>query len=202
MQEAINSISHGQIPEEWLKYAYATKKSLANFIQDFLHRINYFQNWVDSGIPASVWLPGFYSPRAFLATIRLNFTRKHKIPVDEIELEFDLCETPNGDSIEISGLFLSGARFDRELNSLAELNPRQLHDELPGIACTPQNVEEKIHSNTYICPTYVLLSDRKDMEDTPGGNGHFIMEIPLRIPSDSSPDHWILRGVAALCQLN
>lgn len=160
------------------------------------------QNWVDSGIPSSVWLPGFYSPRAFLATIHLNFTRKHKIPIDTIELDFRVCGATNEDSIKIYGIYLSGARYDRENNCIDELNPHQLHDELPEIACTPTKIGERNTDNTYQCPTYVLLSDRKDMEDSPGGNGHFIMEIPLRISSDTSPDHWILRGVAALCQLN
>ncbi|XP_059609452.1 dynein axonemal heavy chain 7 [Phlebotomus argentipes] len=202
MEDAIAAISCGLVPNKWLKFSYATQKPLASFIADLLHRITYFQNWVDSGIPSSIWLPGFYSPRAFLATVRLNYTRRHKIQINTVELDFTVGGESNEDSVNIFGLFLSGARFDRENYCLEELTPHQLHDQLPEILCAPRKTEKKTSEKTYLCPTYTLRCDKKGMEDSQGGNAHFIMAIPLGISATSSSDHWVLRGVSALLQLN
>ncbi|GAB0099119.1 hypothetical protein DMENIID0001_149510 [Sergentomyia squamirostris] len=165
--------------------------------------ITFAYNWVDSGTTETIWLPGFYSPRALLATIRLNYARKQKISVDLINLNFSINPEVSGeDSTIISGLFLSGARFDEDEKCLAELEAHQLHDKLPEIACIPSENNQEVKENTYLCPVYVLRCDRADMEESPIGNGHFIMTIPMPIPTESTCDHWILRGVSGLCQLN
>lgn len=107
------------------------------------------------------------------------------------------------------GLFLEGARYNRETQELDESYSKILFDTLPVIYFRPtlkqsqdggQAAKEDATARTiYDCPVY-KTSERRGVLSTTGHSTNFVMYMQLNC--SKTPMHWINRGTASLCQLD
>ena len=103
------------------------------------------------------------------------------VPVNEF-----LCFTFAG--VYIHGLFLDGAGWDRRNARLIEPSPKVLYTPIPVAHVYAVNLEKGRDERCYECPVY-KKPNRTDLT--------YI--FPLQLRTNKHPDHWILRGVALLC---
>jgi dynein heavy chain len=149
--EAIgNSIFDNKTPAAWMKRSYPSLKPLASYVVDFVERLEFMQKWIDEGKPPSYWISGFFFTQSFLTGIKQNFARKYVIPIDEIDLDFEVFSTKNGldkdkeapDGAFIYGLYIEGCKYDSNIDMLAESDPKVLYTKMPYIWLKPAKSAE------------------------------------------------------------
>ncbi|KAL6443837.1 hypothetical protein ACFW04_001708 [Cataglyphis niger] len=205
LEEVYVSMSIGKVPLAWDRKSYPSLKPLGSYVNDLLARLQFLQNWIDYDAPNVFWISGFFFTQSFLTAVLQNYARKHKIPIDQLDFEFEI--TPYESSVDtapsygvyITGLFLEGARWNRETRLLDESKPKIMFDVLPIIWLKPGIKSEFDIKDVYYCPVY-KTSARRGVLATTGHSSNFILYI--LIPTDIDETHWIIRGVAALCQLD
>lgn len=95
---------------------------------------------------------------------------------------------PPPEGVYVYGLFLDGAGWDRRNCKLIEPPPKVLFTPLPVVHIYAINAVGPKDPKLYECPVY-SKPRRTDLT--------YI--FPLYLKTIQNPDHWILRGVALLC---
>ncbi|XP_041927364.1 dynein heavy chain 6, axonemal-like isoform X2 [Alosa sapidissima] len=187
------------------------------------------------GNPRRYWLSGFFFPQGFLTAVLQTYARKRSLPMDSLcfsyhvqkdtldwstvphktQLLFEGADPPE-DGVLVYGLYLNGARWDPESQTLQETLPKLQHYPMPEIhflPCQksdeppPHRSEPEEHLKTggegersfYECPLY-CTSKRAGYLSSTGFSSNFItaMSLPTTIPASQ----WIFKGTTMLCQLD
>jgi dynein heavy chain len=195
LRDALDSMYDARIPNQWKRMSWESA-TIGFWFTDLLDRHAQFTSWLTDGRPNSFWMTGFFNPQGFLTAMRQEITRAHKgWALDAVVLENDVTKLMKEDinsspseGVYIHGLYLDGAGWDRRNSRLMEPTPKVLYPALPVVHVYAVNTDRRRTSNMYECPVY-KKPRRTDLT--------YI--FPLMLKSSRDPDHWIMRGVALLC---
>jgi dynein heavy chain, axonemal len=93
-------------------------------------------NWLVNGLPTSFWMPGFFFPQGFLTGCLQTHARNYKIAIDKLSFSFQIMpeedpseveESPE-DGVYIYGLFMDGARWERDNQVVADQFPSEMYN--------------------------------------------------------------------------
>ncbi|CAH8437868.1 unnamed protein product [Dicrocoelium dendriticum] len=199
LRNALDSIFDARIPSIWRKISWEAT-TLGFWFTALLDRNAQFSAWLFEGRPLSYWMTGFFNPQGFLTAMRQEVARANKYALDDVALtnevtkmmKEDVNKRPN-EGVYIHGLLLDGASWDRKQSQLVEPVPKLLYTPLPVVHVSAYSISSGEKNKTgmfYSCPVY-KKPRRTDL--------NYI--FPLNLRSSTDPDHWILRGVALLCDV-
>jgi len=116
------ALQNNVVPGNWTKVAYPSLKPLASWYNDLKERVSFITDWLLNGTPKSFWISGFFFPQGFLTGTLQTHSRQYKIPVDKLSFSFTILEAETQDEIDelpedgvyVHGLYMDGARFNRD----------------------------------------------------------------------------------------
>uniref|UniRef100_A0A3B3VSW3 Dynein axonemal heavy chain 5 n=1 Tax=Poecilia latipinna TaxID=48699 RepID=A0A3B3VSW3_9TELE len=200
LRDALDCMYDARIPARWMKASWASS-TLGFWFTELLERNRQFQAWIFEGRPKCFWMTGFFNPQGFLTAMRQEITRANKgWALDRMALcnevtkwmKDDITQPP-AEGVYVYGLYLEGAGWDRRGCKLVDSKPKVLFEAMPVIRMYAENNVMKrkpADSRLYSCPIY-KKPVRTDM--------NYISTVDLK--TSLHPEHWILRGVALLCDV-
>ncbi|KAI6071724.1 Dynein heavy chain 8, axonemal isoform X1 [Aix galericulata] len=197
LRDALDNMYDARIPQIWKRVSWDSS-TLGFWFTELLERNTQFSTWIFEGRPNVFWMTGFFNPQGFLTAMRQEATRAHKgWALDTVTIHNEVLKqtkeeitAPPSEGVYIYGLYLEGAGWDRRNSKLIESTPKILFVQLPVVHIFAINTTGPKDPKLYVCPVYKKPS-RTDL--------NYITVIYLR--TVVSPDHWILRGVALLCDI-
>ncbi|XP_014480405.1 PREDICTED: dynein heavy chain 8, axonemal [Dinoponera quadriceps] len=195
LRDMLDCIYDARIPKTWKARSWESA-SLGFWFTELLERNQQLSTWLSIGRPVKFWMTGFFNPQGFLTAMKQEITRARKGWVlDNVTLHNEVLrimaeevKTPPIEGVYVYGLFLEGAGWDRRNNHLCESANKVLYVLMPVIHIYAlYNAPEK-SPKLYQCPVY------KKPKRT-----YMLLVTSLWLQTIKSPEHWILRGVALLC---
>ena len=146
--------------------------------------------------------------QGFMTGVLQMHARKYSIPIDTLNFGFTVTRHEHKDDVEagpedgilIDGLWVDGARWNREKQWLDESEPGVMYAPLPVIHFFPV-ADYEPPDTEYQCPLY-KTSVRAGILSTTGQSTNFVLCASLPMREGTGQDFWILEGVALLCMLN
>ncbi|NXF67302.1 DYH8 protein, partial [Ciccaba nigrolineata] len=197
LRDALDNMYNARIPQVWKRVSWDSS-TLGFWFTEFLERNTQFSTWIYEGRPNVFWMTGFFNPQGFLTAMRQEATRSRKDWVlDTVTIHNEVLKqnkeeitSPPSEGVYIYGLYLEGAGWDKRNSKLIESTPKILFVQLPVVHMFAVNTTSPKDPKLYVCPLY-KKPKRTDL--------NYITVIYLR--TVVSPDHWILRGAALLCDI-
>jgi dynein heavy chain len=201
-----NSLFVNRLPAMWKGKSFPSLKPLGSYVSDLHSRLQFFGEWLDHSAPSVFWISSFFFTQAFLTGSAQNFARKYIIPIDEIVFDFEMMRdeihgTGPENGVYTQGLFIEGARWDKDIHVLTESLPKVLFAKSPTMHWIPMQKADVPVYHHYKCPVY-KTSDRRGILATTGHSSNFVCFIHMPMSPADGEDHWIERGVAMLTQLD
>jgi len=203
LEGTMESLYNNQVPSSWLK-AYPSLKALGSWTRDLHARIEQLSKWVNHGYPKVYWLGGFTYPSGLLMAVLQATARKKSVAIDSLGWEFQVINldesevtVPPREGIYVKGLYLEGAGWDTDTDSLKEPDAMELVTEMPLLHMKPTENKTASRSKTtvYSCPLYMYPVRTGTTE-----RASYITSVDLKA-GVYSPDHWVKRGTALLASL-
>jgi dynein heavy chain len=195
-----------KVPPDWEAAAYPSLKPLGSWVEDLLERLASLRKWLLSGPPNAFWISGFFFPQGFMTGALQTFARKTRLAIDTLDFRTEIMPFEEGavtgaptNGVYIYGMYLEGARWDRQHRQLAEMHPGVLFNRLPCVWLEPILSKDLDTNGVYFCPFY-KTSKRAGVLTTTGHSSNFVMTMFL--PTDKPQEHWVRRGVALLSMLD
>ncbi|XP_044272703.1 dynein axonemal heavy chain 8 [Tribolium madens] len=195
LRDALDNIYDARVPFVWRRGSW-TANTLGFWFTELLERNAQFSTWCFGGRPLTFWMAGFFNPQGFLTAMKQEVARAHKgWALDQVKLQNVVLKNlkeeilqPPLEGVYVHGLFLDGAGWDRRNARLNESINKVLYTMIPVVHIFATYGTELKTTNLYVCPVYKKMR-RTDL--------NYITSLYLQ--TVKPPEHWVLRGVALLC---
>ena len=198
LETIFNALLLGRVPPPWTS-AYPSLKPLASWAVDLVERIDQMRLW-SQRTPTVFWLSGFTYPTGFLKSLQQQQARRDQISIDQYDWDYvilsgeerAIAHRPKKGAY-VRGIFLEGAGWSAEANTLCESRPMELIVTMPVIHFKPKlRTGKPKPASVYECPLY-MYPVRTGTRERPS----YVVAVDLD-SGDAVPETYTKRGTALL----
>jgi len=198
MEELSGRLYTEKIPERWEKYGFASTRPLLSWLTNLKERCEQLNDWVADplNIPKVVDVSKLFNPQSFLTAIKQLCCQQQQLELDKLQVYTEITkrdvkqiDAAARDGAYSTGMYLEGARWDLNGNSLEDSKPKEMFFRMPVVNCKAGPSTDKEEKNVYICPTYCVPTRRP----------YFV--FPAQLRTKQPPAKWVLGGVAFILDI-
>jgi dynein heavy chain len=194
-----HQVFNGFVPKSFKFLAPDTQMKLGSWMAHFTRRMDQYNDWIDNGEPAVMWLSGLGIPESYLTALIQTCCRRRNWSLDRstmftrvtdvVDAYNDISEKPE-DGCYVTGLWLEGGAWDLKTNMLRYQDPKVLVTALPVLQVIPVEANRlKLHG-IFLTPVYVTQNRRNAMGVGWVFDAHLATELHESV--------WSLQGVALM----
>ena len=214
LQDAMVDLNDAKVPQPWLFTPGGDEFSwlfpgLGQWFNSFALREQQLRGWLEGSVPLAFWMTGFFNPQGFLTAMKQQTTRdnaKSNWALDDVEYESRVLDIDKLEQVSsapetgvlVYGLLMDGARWNRKKQTLAESEPKVLIADLPVLHVTAVTYPKDSDGNP-VRPASELAKYECPLYRYQARTARYLVFSPRLETKDHASDHWVLRGVAALC---
>ena len=215
--EDSNCVFDGRVPKKWTHDASGAEiswllPSIGGWCTGLTDRYNQLIWWLEHSRKdwKSFWITGFTNAQGFLTAIRQEVTRQHskkdQWALDDMVTHTEVLTVESADRAHvpeegqnIHGLFIEGARWNRQESRLEESEPKKLQVPMPVIYVTATEIKVFKMNNPASGPYPPLHAA---VYKYPRRNDRYLIFRLLLKSGEYHPHHWKLRGVCLVAQVD
>jgi len=198
MEQLAEALYNETLPLWWVKLGFPSTRPLRSWLANLKDRCAQLDDWVAEplNIPKVVDISKFFSPQSFLTAIKQLCCQVNKLELDKLQVFTEVTkrdvkqvDQPAREGAFVTGMYLEGARWDMNTNSLEDSKPKETFTRMPVINCKAGPQLDRDDKNLYTCPTYCVPTRRP----------YFVFAAQLR--TKHPPAKWVLAGVALILDI-
>ncbi|KAI0982004.1 hypothetical protein GJ496_010034, partial [Pomphorhynchus laevis] len=198
MEDLQQSLYVNVVPQNWANKAYPSQYSLAIWVIDMTERQKELNMWISRfAVLDSVWIGGLFNPQSFFTALMQTTARRNDWSLDKMSISVEVTSKKSKldgvqflpkDAIQIHGVFLDEASWDRVQGRLTNAIPMELSHEMPPMLLRAIQADRSDSQNHYDCPMYKTIRR----------GSTYVWKFNLKTKEPATK--WILAGVAMLLQ--
>merc|ERR1712054_602787 len=141
MENLMNSLYMEKIPPRWMKLAFPSSRPLQLWLSNLKERCVQLEDWTAD--PVNI-------PKVVdVSKVFTDVTKRFRAAIDSASRE----------GAYVDGMFLEGARWDMNGNTMEESKPKEMFCKMPVINCKAGLATDS-EKGLYVCPTYCTTGRR------------------------------------------
>lgn len=210
MEKSMEAMIIQKVPGPWVS-AWRTNKALDGWFADVVARTEQLRAWGDSLVmPRSLWLSGMFNPMAFITAVMQTTARKRGWALDNVvtftdptNMDWEEPDSQPEEGAFIHGMFIEGARWDRDAGEIRESFLRDLTPQMPVVHLIAIEASS-VHTEGYHDTPCYYVSQRGG--GPPPGSYVFFTTLKTSEPTVKGlygvySYKWVMAGVGLLLQI-
>ena len=190
MEELAEALHRETLPLWWVKLGFPSTRPLRSWLGNLKDRCGQLEDWIADplSVPRVVDVARLFSPQSFLTAIKQVCCQQQHLELDKLQVLTEVSkrdvrqvDAAAKEGAFVTGMYLEGARWDVNSQSLEDSRPKEMFTRMPVINCKAGLVQDKEDRSVYLCPTYCVPTRRP----------YFVFAAPLRSRQSekSAPPH-------------
>lgn len=198
MEAIADALYNEKLPTWWVKLGFASTRTLTSWLISLKERCAQLEDWIADplNVPKVVDVSKLFNPQSFLTAIKQLCCQQQQLELNKLAVYTEVTkrdiksvEQHAKEGAYVTGMYLEGARWDTNANSLEDSRPKEMFTRMPVMNCKAGLVNDKEDKNVYICPTYCVPTRRP----------YFVFAAQLRTKAPAAK--WVLAGVALILDI-
>lgn len=198
MESLADSLYMEKLPMWWVKLGFASTRTLTSWLLNLKERVVQLDEWIGDplNIPKVVDIAKLFNAQSFLTAIKQLCCQTQQLELNKLQVftevtkrEVKQVDAHAREGAFVTGVYLEGARWDMNSNSLEDSKPKEMFTRMPVINCKAGPVSDREDKNVYICPAYCVPTRRP----------YYVFPAQLRTKAPAAK--WVLAGVALILDI-